>query len=103
MPSTPGCGAPLDYRIAAYQREHLLDRRRAAKSVKHADHRTEAWVRSLYGVDIDDARRFSVVLDVSRFPAQRLVDVLLAAAGLHPSPGPTLERSADLLTTTMTG
>ncbi len=94
--------APLPSRIVSYQREHLLDRRRAAKCVKHADHGTRAWVRSLYGVDIDDARYFSVVVDVSRFPSQRLVDMLLAAAGVHRSPEATPQPAANLLSTTTT-
>jgi cytidylate kinase len=74
--------APLDCRIASYQREHLVDRRCAAKSLKHADHRMQAWVKSLYHADIDDARRFSLVLDTSRFSPERLVEILLAAAGV---------------------
>lgn len=75
--------APLDSRIAAYQREHLVDRRCAEKTLKRDDHRKQAWVRSLYHVDIDDPRRYSLVLDTSRFSPDRLVDVLLAAGGVH--------------------
>jgi hypothetical protein len=75
--------APLDCRIAAYQRAHLVDRHCAAKAVKRADHRAHAWVRSLHRVDIDDPRRFTLVLDTSRFSRERLVDVLLAAGGVH--------------------
>jgi hypothetical protein len=92
--------APLECRIATCQREDLLDRRRAAKFVKHADHRTQAWVRTLYGVDIDDARHFSVVLDVSRFPSQRLVEILLTAAGVHPSSEGAMQSAANLSSTT---
>jgi hypothetical protein len=75
--------APLECRIAAYQRERLVDRRCAEKALKHDDHRMQAWVRSLYRVDIDDARRFSLVLDASRFSRERLVEILLAAAGVQ--------------------
>jgi cytidylate kinase len=75
--------APLECRIASYQREHLVDRRCAEKSLKHADHRMQAWVKSLYHADIDDARRFSLVLDTSRFSPERLVEILLAAAGVR--------------------
>jgi hypothetical protein len=75
--------APLECRISAYQRENLVDRRCAEKKLKHADHRTQAWVKSLYRVDIDDARRFSLVLDASRFSRERLVEILLAAGGVH--------------------
>jgi hypothetical protein len=75
--------APLEWRIAAYQRQHLVDRRGAEKAIKRDDHRKQALLRSLYHVDIDDARRFSLVLDASRFSPERLVEILLAAAGVQ--------------------
>jgi hypothetical protein len=75
--------APLACRIASYQREHLVDRRCAEKALKHADHRMQAWVKSLYHADIDDVRRFSLVLDTSRFSRDRLVEILLAAGGVR--------------------
>jgi hypothetical protein len=73
--------APIDWRIAAYQREHVVDRRSAEKALNRDDHRKQAWVKSLYGLDIDDPRLFSVVLDASRFSRERLVETLLAAGG----------------------
>ena len=79
-------GAPLECRIASYQREHLVDRRCAEKALKRDDHRRQAWVKSLYRVDIDDARRFSLVLDTSRFSPERLTEILLAAAGVRTAP-----------------
>jgi hypothetical protein len=75
--------APLECRLAAYQREHLVDRRAAEKSLKREDHRMQAWVRSLYHADIDDPHRFSLVLDASRFSCDRLVETLLAAGGMQ--------------------
>jgi cytidylate kinase-like protein len=75
--------APFDWRIAAYQREHIVDRRCAEKALKRDDHRQQAWVKSLYHVDIDDARLFSLVLDASRFTTERLVETLLAAGGVQ--------------------
>jgi hypothetical protein len=75
--------APLECRIAAYQREHLVNRRCAEKALRHADHRTQAWVKSLDRADIDDARRYSLVLDASRFSHERSVEILLAAGGVH--------------------
>ena len=75
--------APLESRVATYQREHLVDRRCAEKALRHADHRTQVWVKSLYHADIDDARRYSLVLDVSRFSPDRLVETLLAAGGVE--------------------
>jgi hypothetical protein len=75
--------APFDWRIAAYQREHIVNRRCAEKALKRDDHRQQAWVKSLYHVDIEDARLFSLVLDASRFTTERLVETLLAAGGAH--------------------
>jgi cytidylate kinase len=75
--------APLECRIASYQREHIVDRRCAEKALKRDDHRMQAWVRSLYRADIDDARRFSLVLDTSRFTPERLAEILLAAGGVQ--------------------
>lgn len=75
--------APLDCRIASYQRERLVDRRCAEKALKRDDHRIQAWVKSLYRVDIDDARRFSLVVDTSRFTTERLVEILLTAGGVQ--------------------
>jgi cytidylate kinase len=74
--------APLACRIASYQRERLVDRQCAEKALKRDDHRMQAWVKSLYRVDIDDARRFSLVLDTSRFTPERLVEILLTAGGV---------------------
>jgi cytidylate kinase len=53
------------------------------KALKRDDHRIQAWVKSLYRADIDDARRFSLVLDTSRFTPERLVEILLAADGVQ--------------------
>ena len=75
--------APLDWRIAAYEREHVVDRPCAEKALKRDDHRKQAWVRSLYRVDIDDARLFSLVLDASRFSPERMVEILLIAGGVR--------------------
>jgi cytidylate kinase len=69
--------------LAAYQREHLVNRRLAEKALKREDHRMQAWVRSLYGVDIDDPQRFSLVLNASCFSRDRIVELLLAAGGVQ--------------------
>jgi hypothetical protein len=75
--------APLEWRIEAYQREQLVNRRCAEKALRHDDRRKQAWVRWLYRADLDDARLFSLVLDVSRFAPDRIVETLLAAGGVH--------------------
>jgi hypothetical protein len=74
--------APLEWRIANYQREHLVDHRCAEKSLKHDDHLRQKWVKTLYHVDIDESRFFSIVVDASRFSIDRLVETLLAAGGV---------------------
>jgi cytidylate kinase len=73
--------APLEWRIARYADEHLVNRRSAEKAVREDDHRKHVWIRSIYHVDIDDPKHYSLVLDVSRFSAERVVETLLAAGG----------------------
>jgi len=72
--------APLDWRIGAYQRDHVVDRGAAERAVKHDDQITRTWVKTLYHVNLDDYALFSVVLDASRFSSQRIVDMLIAAS-----------------------
>jgi Cytidylate kinase-like family len=73
--------APLEWRIAAYQREHVVDRGTAEHAVKRDDHAKHMWVKTLYHGDLDDFRLFSLAVNVSRFSPQRVVEILLAAAG----------------------
>jgi Cytidylate kinase-like family len=77
--------APLEWRIAAYQREHVVDRGTAEHAVKRDDHAKHMWVKTLYHGDLDDFRLFSLAVNVSRFSPQRVVDILLAAAGKGPA------------------
>jgi cytidylate kinase len=70
----------LERRVEAYRRQELVDRRYAQKAVRHDDDHQRAWVKMLYHADVDDPALFSLVVDVSRFPPDRVVDVLLAAA-----------------------
>ena len=75
--------APLECRVAAYQREHIVDRHAAERAVKRDDHAKRAWVKTLYHVDIDDPRLFALVIDSSRLPVCRIVELLLAAGGVE--------------------
>jgi Cytidylate kinase-like family len=77
--------APLEWRIAAYQREHVVDHATAEHAVKRDDHAKHMWVKTLYHGDLDDSRLFSLAVDVSRFSPQRVVEILLAAAGKGPA------------------
>jgi hypothetical protein len=73
--------APFEWRVEAYRRAELADRRTAEKAVKHDDHLKHAWVKTLYHVDPDDPANYSLVVDASRVPADRIADAVLAAAG----------------------
>ena len=83
--------APAGAAAVAHRRvstENLVDRRCAEKAVRHDDHVKRAWVRTLYGLDIDDARRFALTIDASRIPADRIVGLLLAASGVSAESSP---------------
>jgi hypothetical protein len=74
--------APLEWRVRAYARDRIVDRRCAEKAVKRDDHLRRTSVRSLYGVDVEDVRHFTLALDASRVSTDRVVEILLAAAGV---------------------
>jgi hypothetical protein len=88
--------APLGWRITSYQREHLVDRHCAEKALKRSDHLNHAWVKTLYHVDVDDSRLFSVVVNASRFSPERVVEILLAAAGVHATAQPAVAASSTI-------
>ena len=67
--------------MAAYSRTEMVDRAKAARELAHADHVEKVWVRALFDVRVDDATLYTVVLDASRLTRDRIVDMLLAAAG----------------------
>jgi Cytidylate kinase-like family len=71
--------APREWRVAAYSRTEMVDREKAAREVAHADHVERAWVHALFDVRVDDPTLYTVVLDASRLPVDRIVGVLLAA------------------------
>jgi hypothetical protein len=73
--------APEEWRVAAYSRSELVDRAKAARDLAHADHVERNWVRALFDVRVDDPALYTVVLDASRVAPDRIVEVLLAAAG----------------------
>jgi len=71
--------APRDWRVESHHRRCLIDRAAAERAVKHDDHIKHAWVRELYGADLDDPARFAIVLDVSRFSEDLVVAILAAS------------------------
>lgn len=87
--------APLEWRIATYQRESVVDRQTAEKAVKHADHQRHLLAKAMYRADADDESNFSLVLDVSRFSVDRMVEILLAAGARRPAAEIMAERAAS--------
>jgi hypothetical protein len=86
LPDHPGAvharlWAPKEWRVAAYSRSEMVDRARAARELAHADHVERNWVHALFDARVDDLAIYTVVLDASRLAPDRIVDVLLAAAG----------------------
>lgn len=73
--------------MAQVQRERLIDHRHAEKAVRHDDRARHHWVHGLFGVDVTDSRQFTVSVDASRLAPERIVELLLAAAGV-PAPQP---------------
>jgi hypothetical protein len=72
--------APLEWRIDAYRRDNVIDRPAAERAVKHDDHMTRTWVKTIYHANLDDYSLFSVVLDASRLSPERVVEMLIAAS-----------------------
>ena len=72
--------APLEWRIDAYQRDHVVARDAAERAVKYDDHLTRTWLKTMYHANLDDYSLFSTSLILSRFSTQRLVDMLIAAS-----------------------
>ena len=86
LPDHPGAvharlWAPQEWRVAAYSRAELVDQASAARELAHADHVERVWVHALFGGRVDDPALYTVVLDASRVAPDRIVDMLLAAAG----------------------
>jgi cytidylate kinase len=86
LPDRPGVvnarlWAPEQWRVAAYSRIEVMNRASAAREVAHADHVELTWVRALFDVRVDAPALYTIVLDASRLAPDRIVDVLLAAAG----------------------
>jgi cytidylate kinase-like protein len=77
--------APFAWRVAEYQRAELVDRHHAEKALRHADRLEHAWVKFLYGVEVDDVSRYGLVVDASRLPRDRIVETLAAVGGAHPA------------------
>jgi cytidylate kinase len=72
--------APLEWRIDAYHRDNVVDRGAAERAIKHDDHMTRTWVKTMYHANIEDYSLFSVVVDASRFSTQQVVEMLIAAS-----------------------
>ena len=63
------------------------DAESARRELAHADHVERTWVHALFDVRVDDPSLYTVVLDASRLAPDRIVEVLLTAAGMGPAAG----------------
>ena len=72
--------APFDWRVANVQRCELLDRKAAERLVRRDDKLQHGLLRTVYHADLDDPTAFALTID-ARLGRDRIVDVLLAAAG----------------------
>ena len=75
--------APFGWRVANYQRDHLVALGHAESRIKRDDRLQRRFARTLWQRDLDDATHYAAVLDTSRLPADRVVGILLEAAGAH--------------------
>lgn len=75
--------APFGWRVANYQRDHLVALQRAENRIKRDDRLQRRFARTLWQRDLDDEAQYAAVLDTSRLPADRVVGILLEAAGAH--------------------
>jgi hypothetical protein len=73
--------APVEWRVAACARTQMVSKEKAAHAVPHADHVEHTWIRALFDVRVDDPALYTVFIDASRLSPDRIVDLLLAAAG----------------------
>lgn len=70
--------APKAWRVEQHHRAALIDRAAAEEEIRADDHLQRTWVRSLYGVDLDDLHRFMLSIDVSRIQRDTVVESLVA-------------------------
>jgi hypothetical protein len=87
LPDRPGAAharlwAPEEWRVVTYSRSEMVDKARAARDLAHADHVERNWIHALFDARVDDPAHYTVVLDASRLAVDRIVDMLLAAAGM---------------------
>jgi hypothetical protein len=87
LPDRPGAvharlWAPEEWRVVTYSRSEMVDKARAARDLAHADHVERNWIHALFDARVDDPAHYTVVLDASRLAVDRIVDMLLAAAGM---------------------
>jgi hypothetical protein len=73
--------APFGWRVANYHRHHLVALGHAESHVKRDDRLQRRFARTLWQRGLDDEAQYAVVLDASRLPADRVVGILLEAAG----------------------
>jgi cytidylate kinase len=73
--------APVEWRVARYARENCVSARVAEQELRTLERERCAYMRQLYGRQLDAPENFTLVCDASRLPPTHIVDLLLAAAG----------------------
>lgn len=71
--------APLNHRIDALAASESLDREAAAREVRSDDDQKKAFIRQVYGKDIEDPLGYDLILNLSGIDADVAEDVVLAA------------------------
>lgn len=87
--------APLEYRIAALQESHGVDRGEAIAEIEKRDHGRARWTRFLYGVDWSDPAFYDVVFNLARSTIEDACNTLSTLA-CQPSFRPTPESQAAI-------
>jgi cytidylate kinase len=69
----------FDWRGARFAERHDLPIKKAREEVKRIDHERAEFVRNHFDVDVEDPLRYDLTLNVERYSASQVVEVILAA------------------------
>jgi cytidylate kinase len=70
--------APLEFRVQALMQGHGMDEASAEAYIEDVDNARRAWVRAMYGEDVDDASLYDMVLNFGSFSVGEACDVVTA-------------------------
>jgi cytidylate kinase len=72
--------APMSFRIAAAQSQHLLTADEAAAHIHKVDLDQQKWARYLYGIDWSDASLYDLVLNLEHLSIDQACEIIAATA-----------------------